>query len=270
MKHFGIITFILVILLCTTAFGSKVNSIAANNVRTEAGNIIVPVELANDQAMIGLDLPLQFSEGVTLKEVVFEGTRSEDFDFRHALIDNENNTVIIGMIPMVYGEGADLSPGEGPIANLVFTIDDPSISTIELTAIEIEKPNHTLMFIYNDEVTGQMTYLTPDFGTVSFSLNDLNGPNVPMAFELQQNRPNPFNPTTNILFDLPAPSDISLTIFNVLGQQVKNFNEFRSSGSHTIVWDGTDNIGVQVASGVYFYRLEAGANSATKKMMMLK
>jgi hypothetical protein len=200
MKHFGIITFILVILLCTTAFGSKVNSIAANNVRTEAGNIIVPV----------------FSEGVTLKEVVFEGTRSEDFDFRHALIDNENNTVIIGMIPMVYGEGADLSPGEGPIANLVFTIDDPSISTIELTAIEIEKPNHTLMFIYNDEVTGQMTYLTPDFGTVSFSLNDLNGPNVPMAFELQQNRPNPFNPTTNILFDLPAPSDISLTIFNVM------------------------------------------------------
>jgi hypothetical protein len=270
MKRFGIITVILVVMICATAFGAKVNSIAAEKAILEADNVIVPLQLKNDNAMIGLDLPLQFSEGVTLKEVVFEGTRSENFDFRHALIDNENNTVVIGMIPMVFGENIDLAAGDGVIANLVFTVNDQSIDEIELSTTEIETPSHSAMFIYTDESTGEMTYSVPEFGTVAYSLTDLDKPNVPMTFALKQNHPNPFNPSTHINFDLPAPSDVSLTIYNVLGQQVKNYNEFKSAGSHSIVWNGTDNSGTQVASGVYFYRLDAGQNSATKKMMMLK
>lgn len=270
MKRFGIITVILVLMVCATAFGAKVNSIAAEKVILEADNVIVPLELKNENSMIGLDLPLQFSEGVTLKEVVFEGTRSENFDFRHATIDNDNNTVIIGMIPMVFGENTDLAVGEGIIANLVFTVDDASVEEIEFTTIEIESPSHTPMFIYTDESTGEMTSSVPEFGTVSYSLTNLDQPNVPMAFELKQNHPNPFNPSTHINFDLPSPSDVDLTIFNVLGQQVRNYNEFKAAGSHSITWDGTDNSGTQVASGVYFYRLDAGEKSATKKMMMLK
>jgi hypothetical protein len=270
MKRFGIITVILVVMVCATAFGAKVNSIAAEKAVLDAENVIIPLELKNENAMIGLDLPLQFTEGVTLKEVIFEGTRSENFDFRHATIDNDNHTVIIGMIPMVFGENTDLTPGDGIIANLVFTVEDQSVKEIELSAIEIKTPSHSPMFIYTDESTGEMTSSVPEFGTVSYSLTDLDQPNLPMAFELKQNHPNPFNPTTHINFDLPSPTDIDLTIYNVLGQQVKSYSDFRTAGSHSITWDGTDNTGSQVSSGVYFYRLDAGQNSATKKMMMLK
>jgi hypothetical protein len=269
MKRFGIITFILVLLLCTSSYATKVNSIEASKIRTEGEKIFVPIELKNDHSMMALDLPLKFSEGVTLEEVVFEGTRSENFDFRFAAIDNENNTVVIGLIPMVYGEKPELTPGTGAIANLVFTVDDPTVDMIDVVPTSMESPSHTLMFVYNDPSTGELTYMTPDFDGVSFSPTPPEA-NVPKVFDLKQNRPNPFNPSTVILYDLPAPATVNLEIYNVLGQAVKSFSDFKEAGTHSFEWNGHDNSGVQVASGVYFYRLEAGKEVATKKMMMLK
>lgn len=269
MKHFGIITFILVLLLCASSYATKVNSIEASKVSSEADKILVPIELNNDQSMMALDLPLKFSEGVTLEEVVFEGTRSENFDFRHATINNENNTVVIGLIPMVYGEKAELTPGTGEIARLVFTVDDPTVETIDIEPTSMESPSHTLMFVYNDPSTGGLTYMTPDFDGVSFSPTPPEA-NVPKVFDLKQNRPNPFNPSTIISYDLPAPATVNLQIYNVLGQTVKSFSDFKEAGTHSYEWNGLDNSGAQVASGVYFYRLEAGKEVATKKMMMLK
>jgi len=269
MKRFGIITFILVLLLCASSYASKVNSIEASEINTEGYKIVVPIELNNDQAMMALDLPLKFSEGVTLEEVVFEGTRSENFDFRHASIDNTNNTVVIGLIPMIYGEKSDLSAGTGEVARLVFTVDDPDVEVIDVEPTSMDSPSHELMFVYTDQATGELTYMTPDFDGVSFSPAPPEA-NVPKVFDLKQNRPNPFNPSTVILFDLPSPAMVNLDIYNILGQSVKSYSDFKEAGTHAIEWNGRDNTGAQVASGVYFYRLEAGKDVATKKMMMLK
>ncbi|MCI0452945.1 MAG: T9SS type A sorting domain-containing protein [Candidatus Latescibacteria bacterium] len=90
-------------------------------------------------------------------------------------------------------------------------------------------------------------------------------------FSLAQNYPNPFNPSTTIAYSLASASDVELTIFDVRGSHVKTVvRERREAGVHRVPWDGTDNRGNRVASGVYFYRLTAGSFRATKKMVLLR
>lgn len=100
--------------------------------------------------------------------------------------------------------------------------------------------------------------------------DDVNGA-IPDHFEMSQNYPNPFNPTTDISFALPGQSDVSIVIFNTLGQQVKSLvHESLPAGYHTVAWDGTNADGDAVASGVYLYKIVAGDFVSTKKMMLLK
>lgn len=95
---------------------------------------------------------------------------------------------------------------------------------------------------------------------------------LPSDFSLEQNYPNPFNPSTTIEFSLPHASEISLVIFNLLGQNVATLANRApyASGVHSLQWDGRDNAGNPTASGVYFYRLTAGDFTQQKKMMLLK
>ena len=91
-------------------------------------------------------------------------------------------------------------------------------------------------------------------------------PSIPKHFALFQNYPNPFNPSTTIAYDLPKAGRISLRVFNLLGREVAVLKDgFSEAGSHRVVLDGSG-----MASGIYFARLEAGAFSQTKKLMLLK
>ena len=83
--------------------------------------------------------------------------------------------------------------------------------------------------------------------------------------------PNPFNPTTTIHFDLPARTDVRLSVYEISGRRVATLaSGSMEAGSHQIVWTGRDDHGRPVSSGVYFYRLEAGEKALTKKMVLLK
>ena len=94
---------------------------------------------------------------------------------------------------------------------------------------------------------------------------------VPNDFELLQNYPNPFNPQTKIRFQLPKATRTRVTIYNTLGQVVRVLlNKEMQPGYHEVVWDGRNEDGVRVGSGLYYYRLQAGAFHATKKMALLK
>jgi hypothetical protein len=94
---------------------------------------------------------------------------------------------------------------------------------------------------------------------------------LPTEFNLSQNYPNPFNPTTEIRFALPTKSIVNLEIFNVLGQKVITLvSGEMNAGYQSIVWNGADESGAGVSSGIYFYKLNAGGKTFTKKMMMLK
>ena len=88
---------------------------------------------------------------------------------------------------------------------------------------------------------------------------------------ISQNHPNPFNPNTKISFYLPEACDVTLEIYNILGQKVNTLiEEHLNSGDHSVTWDSRDNNGHSVTSGVYFYRLTINDIIDTKKMILLK
>ena len=94
---------------------------------------------------------------------------------------------------------------------------------------------------------------------------------IPQKFTVEQNYPNPFNPTTTIRFALPEASFVILKIYNMLGQEVKTLvNGQRNAGTYNVQWKGDNDFGQKVSSGTYIYRVIAGANIFTKKMILLK
>jgi hypothetical protein len=94
---------------------------------------------------------------------------------------------------------------------------------------------------------------------------------IPTAFGLHQNYPNPFNPTTTIKFDMPMTSNVAINVYDATGKLVKTLvNEEKEAGYHQVVWEGKDNNGSEVPSGVYFYRIESEDFSKTHKMLLLK
>jgi hypothetical protein len=100
----------------------------------------------------------------------------------------------------------------------------------------------------------------------------IDSPDLPLSFELEQNYPNPFNPTTTIPFALTQAAHVNLTVFNVLGQEVKQLinEEMEANSRHEIVWDATDNMGQRVSTGIYLYRLRIGDETKSRKMLLLK
>ncbi len=94
---------------------------------------------------------------------------------------------------------------------------------------------------------------------------------LPEDFILSQNYPNPFNPTTTISLQIPASGNVNLSIYNTLGQLVRVLNDAPlSAGPHQFEWDATDHYGNKVASGVYFYRMQAEEVTKTRKMLFVK
>ena len=94
---------------------------------------------------------------------------------------------------------------------------------------------------------------------------------IPDQFSLGQNCPNPFNPSTQIAYNLAAPADVRLVVYNLLGQPVRILvDDIQPAGAYTVTWNGADDAGRPAASGVYQYRLTAGDLSAAKKMLLIK
>jgi Secretion system C-terminal sorting domain len=90
-------------------------------------------------------------------------------------------------------------------------------------------------------------------------------------FELNNNYPNPFNPTTNITFSIPQNSNVRLDVFNSLGQLVKTLiDQNYASGNYTTIWNARDNFGNKVNSGVYIYRLSTKNYVDSKRMVLMK
>ena len=94
---------------------------------------------------------------------------------------------------------------------------------------------------------------------------------IPTDFALQQNYPNPFNPETSIRFQLPEAADVTLSIYNLRGQLVRKLvNERKQAGFHEVTWNAKDNAGNKLPSGVYLYRIQAGAFTDVKKLTLLR
>jgi hypothetical protein len=103
------------------------------------------------------------------------------------------------------------------------------------------------------------------------TVTDADSPAAPLSNYLAQNHPNPFNPVTTISFGLKSPDGVTLRIYDAAGRRVRTLIDGAvPAGHHSAQWDGTDDAGQRVASGVYFYRMETSSFTKTRKMLVLK
>jgi len=115
------------------------------------------------------------------------------------------------------------------------------------------------------------SYASGDFLNQQTDVTEENGGALPQTFDLAQNYPNPFNPRTEIRLSIPRESHVRLVVYDILGQTVKTLVDGgMHAGSFVVDWDGTNQSGTQVSSGMYFYRLTTDDFTATKKMVLLK
>ena len=183
--------------------------------------------------------------------------------FAAADLDGDGDEDLISI-----GEKADAlhiawNVGDGTFgSHTIHTIDD---SITSVTAADFDSD-------------GDMDLIAAGVRAVWLLVNDAasavhehEGPALPRAYKLEPNFPNPFNPVTKIEFAVPEPAQVRLDIFNVLGRRVVTLVDApMQAGFHERTWDGRTADGAPAPSGIYFYRLRAGAFSATRKMIMLK
>jgi hypothetical protein len=218
---------------------------------------------ATDKATASLALNLDASAdmNVAVFKIKYD---TEKFSFGEAkaterlqgvtVVSDANETDGIYTIVLINTEGGQIVKGSGAILN------------IQVSAVG-EK----------FDGVGEISLLNASFDTgVSAEISrEVLSPKalLPKAFALSQNYPNPFNPSTTIAYDIPEGDNIQvqLKVYNMRGQLVRTLvEETKSEGSYQIQWDGSDNYGRRVSSGVYFYRIKAGEFSKTRKMVILK
>jgi hypothetical protein len=119
-------------------------------------------------------------------------------------------------------------------------------------------------------VEGSLTLTQAEAADFNGNIMNVSTHVLPSTFALAQNYPNPFNPATTIELALPVTSDYSVAIYNIAGQLIRTYTGNANAGVVSIVWDGRDASGNQVASGMYFYSAKASQFSATKKMILMK
>ena len=114
-------------------------------------------------------------------------------------------------------------------------------------------------------ILGVCEYLGLDLSKIQ------NEETMPSGYSLHQNYPNPFNPVTKLRYDLPENSHVNITIFDILGREVKTIvNQYQNAGYRSITWNATNDHGHSVNAGVYLYRIQAGNYTLAKKMVLLK
>ncbi len=131
----------------------------------------------------------------------------------------------------------------------------------------IEMP---LSCMQHDDAIATIRQAVNDLNDQATGVDDPHG-TKPVTFSLHQNYPNPFNPTTRIDYSLDRGTEVRLTIYNLLGQEVRVLvDAYRPAGNHSVEWNGRNGSGQAVATGVYLYRIEAGDRRASRKMLLLK
>ncbi|MBE84335.1 MAG: hypothetical protein CME21_17380 [Gemmatimonadetes bacterium] len=205
------------------------------------------------QNLKGYGFMLQYDEAkyefVEAKQVV-EGMMG-DADGQSGLFVSSNKTpgeVVVGSM-RVDGSSAD---GAGELVEFVFRTEESPLQT------DFQILDGILV-----DVAGNVDQMH------DIAIGRLDP--IPENYGLAQNMPNPFNPSTTISYEVPESGATKLVVYNLLGQQVRTLiDNTIEAGYHSIVWDGADEFGRQVASGIYIYRMSSGEFAATRRMMFLK
>lgn len=232
-------------------FAEKSTSAAVVDLIFEHTPRYITLKMKNDVPVKGIQVELRVAEGSSNDDLfpmlraknMYAEDRFDGLDYRMILRTAEN--------------AAWVKPGEGSILRiplLAKTVDDIQIRRVIVAGPNTEKLNVAIKFVEIERA------------------ND-----VPYRFELVQNYPNPFNPETKIQFEVPeirgSLANILVQVYNLLGEKVKTLAKGEHEpGRYTVVWDGSNDHGQKISSGVYFYRYInlTGGNQAAKKMLLLR
>jgi len=221
------------------------------------GVIVVPVTLINAQPLVGFSHTIEYdSKLLTAKLVDNTGLITEGFSFFVGGVKEPGVVRIVAVSDMDIGDGVERLPaGEHEVARIRFERNEGVLNRdVPLTV------SNSVMAISHDRA---LSHRTVD-GLVKAAVA------LPAEFSLAQNYPNPFNSTTEIRYTLPVDCRVSLEIYNLLGQRVCILvDEDQPAGYKSVRWDGRDDHGQQIASGVYFYRISTGKFAEIKKMVLL-
>ncbi len=192
----------------------------------------------------GVQLEFKFDELRAATPVVLATPRSEKLEMFSVVVDG---ILRVGLIDLAGKES--IAAGSGPILTLL--LDQNGLQSFEFErAVVCDRSGVEL--------------------NVTFSKATENSA-LPQNYSLEQNYPNPFNPSTTISYALPHSSLVQLDIYNVLGQSVRRLvNGFEPAGYRSVEWDGRDDAGHSVPSGVYFYKITSANFTESRKMLMIK
>jgi hypothetical protein len=221
--------------------------------------------------------------GVSEAVTVVAGSRmdppSSAFDMTGLLVNEKNmdgmldDTVTVGGVSL--SQTLELGPME-PMMAIHFTPAPVGFYDSKTFCVDSAFVPPAGAWVYTD--IAALTF-PPKIGpAVCFPVGSLNplgvGPgqnNVPFTFGLQQNYPNPFNPTTVINYSLEHKCQVDISVFNILGQKVSTLvNQEMDAGAYQAVWDGSDDRGNHVASGIYFYKMNTNDYVETRKMVLMR
>lgn len=261
------------LLVVTDPDGNAVNTVWTNGYLTvggievtiagggggSAGQYSAPlaIEMNNAAPVKGIQFNIvDAPEYLTIVDAIGVG-RGADFTFAYNEIAEQS------MVLGVSFEGDEIAAGTGPFVELVFEVAAGAPAgpfPIAIAQLIVAAPGGLPL----PSNGGDGVF------TVTVGVDDQ--AEVPTDYELTQNFPNPFNPTTTIEYSVPEATDVHVGIYNLLGQEIRTlaFGEHQA-GYYSALWNGLDKNGIRVESGVYLYRMNSESGySATRKLVLLK
>jgi PKD repeat protein len=216
----------------------------------EAGMLIdIPITITNAENVNGLKGRLTYDPSVLALDTLIFG------EFLNGYMIEMNETEI-GQI-LFAASGNQPNTETGTIANLTFEVLEGFYGESSVTLSDLRVNENEEL-----EVGAEMT--------INYVLG-ISKAGVPEVFALHQNYPNPFNPVTRINYDLPKDDLVKITVYDMIGRQVKTLiNQSQTAGYRSVRWDATNNLGEPVSAGLYMYVIQAGEFRETRKMILLK
>jgi hypothetical protein len=241
--------------LSNTACGSP------GNQNPTAPDLLTPED--NDTLMVVVDDNGNYVDGNNNSNLSFTWEESEDLDGHEILynlvVSGEFELLLVNVDPTAWSF-------TGPTLELPYSVLVPAIASIGEIVVSgtwvIEASDGI-----GEPVVSEERFLVVDAGFALSIDEDL----LPDVFALHQNYPNPFNPVTTIRFDVPQESHIRMDVYNILGQRIRTLvNGTLQPGFHAVRWNGTNDMGKPLASGMYIYRIHSREFTAVKKLVLMK
>ncbi|MCK5527078.1 MAG: T9SS type A sorting domain-containing protein, partial [Candidatus Latescibacteria bacterium] len=208
----------------------------------EDGSFLVPIWIDNMDGVLSGRLEVRYNPAILKVKEVRKGLLLGDYLFVSNVADGK---------ALMSFAGSESRQGAGWIAEVVFDLVNrvsEEVSEVRLDAVQLNEGRIAIS------------------SAASITVN-----RIPEAYRLAQNFPNPFNARTVVPFDLPAGGKVHLSIYNIAGQRVRTLvNGWREAGFRSVIWDGRDRGGREVASGVYLVRLEGSDFTEAKRMVLLR